>query len=56
MRRIILAVAVWYFLILSGGPVSRKGPFGSRVACDTSRMRVAHTFRTTDCIEAKKKK
>ena len=56
MRKIILGVAVWYFLILSGGPISRKGPFGTRLTCDTSRMRVSHLFKTSDCIEVTPKK
>jgi hypothetical protein len=55
MRKIILGVAVWYFLILGGGS-RRIGPFPSQLKCDTYRMRISRTQATSNCVQTTKKK
>jgi len=59
MKKSILAFAVWYFLVLNaGGIAARRGPFPSKLKCETYRMRVSHYQPTSNCIQpqpAKKK-
>ncbi len=55
MKKSILAMAAWYFLVMNNGiggiGPSKMGPFPSRLKCDTYRMRVAHTRGTSNCIQ-----
>jgi hypothetical protein len=52
MKKSILAVAVWYFLVMNpGGSMSKMGPFQSRIKCDTYRMRVSRFRGTSNCIQ-----
>jgi hypothetical protein len=52
MKKSIFVVAVWYFLALNtGGMASRRGPFPSKLKCETYRMRVSHYERTSNCIQ-----
>jgi len=52
MKKSILVVAVWYFVALNtGGIISRRGPFPSKLQCETYRMRVSHYQPTSNCIQ-----
>ncbi len=54
MKKSILAMTAWYFLVLNtGGGAAKIGPFASQLKCDTYRMRVAHTRGTSNCIQLK---
>jgi hypothetical protein len=57
MKRSILAVAVWYFVVMNGiGRPAPKGPFTSRISCETYRMRIARHNATSNCIQPSPKK
>ena len=52
MKKRLLAIAAWYFLVMNNGiGPSKIGPFTSQLKCDTYRMRVAHTRGTSNCIQ-----
>jgi hypothetical protein len=52
MKKSVFAMAVWYFLALNlNGGATRRGPFPSKLKCETYRMRVSHYERTSNCIQ-----
>ena len=54
MKKIILAVSVWYFVILHGGnsPV-QIGPFATQVACENYRTQIENqSFATAVCFNS----
>jgi hypothetical protein len=57
MKKSILAVAVWYFLVLNaGGGAAKMGPFTSHLKCETYRMRISRSRATSNCVQPTKKK
>jgi len=48
MKKSILAVAVWYFVVFSfQGGVAQIGPFATQAACDAFRTNLQQTLETS---------
>ncbi len=53
MRKLLVTVAVWYFVIVSGaGGVAQVGPFATQAACNNFRMTLDSQFEipTSTCF------
>ena len=52
MKKSILAVGVWYFVVLNGGgaPVTQIGPFATQAACDNYGLNPSSHLDTLACF------
>jgi hypothetical protein len=52
MKKSILAVAVWYFVILNSSGVGQVGPFATQIACENYRTQgiISSNYVTAICF------